>query len=48
MDLTPEELRRLFDAVYERDMAALRKQLKAAQEGSKIEVWIPDETRQGT
>ena len=52
MDLTPEELRQLFDAVYERDMAALRKQhaeLKASMEKAALDVWNPpDETRQGT
>ena len=30
MELTTEELRQLFDAVYERDMSLLRKQIAEA------------------
>lgn len=34
--LTPEELRRLFDAVYERDMAALRAQQEHLKELTRL------------
>lgn len=52
LNLTPEELRRLFDAVYERDMARLRKEheeLKASVKRAELDVWkCNDQTRQGT
>lgn len=52
LNLTPDELRRLFDAVHERDMARLRKEheeLKASLKRAELNVWNPDDqTRQGT
>lgn len=44
LNLTPDELRRLFDAVHERDMKRLRREheeLKASLKRAELNVWEP-------